>query len=226
MRTVLSLSIGLWLHVATAQSVYLPSPEPGLKYSISYTLEESNFHLAGASMGLNNLSPIDIEWMRPRTTIKMVERRVTEDNHHSTSIQILNPGEVYADFPHQIGRIEINEQGIQVYDTNDALYRNIPADVEYQANYNSMRDLLVDSKVPIMYDFPTLPNESTILAIQADGGTISMLTNNAWELAKAGDVTKFEPEAKRITNTYCEGSVLKETRIRNMFILNRVFMRL
>lgn len=205
--------MGLWLHTAFAQSTYLPSPEPGLKYSISYTLEESNFHMAGTGTAISSLSPLDIEWMRPHTIIKQVVRRVTEDDHHSTSIIILNPAEAYADFPHRIGRIEINQQGIQVYGTDGNLYRNHPTDVEYQADYNSMRTLLSESTVPIMYNFPSAPNSTTIQAIQAAGGTVTMLQGNAWEFSKSGNTTKFEPQSKRITSTKYEGETLKETRI-------------
>jgi Secretion system C-terminal sorting domain len=218
MRTLFALSIGLWLHTAIAQPPGLPSPESGLKYSIGYTLEESSFLRAGTDTSNINLSPIDIEWMRPLTTIKQVERRVTEDNHHSTTIIILNPEEAYADFPHHIGRIEINQQGIQVYDTDDSLYLNIPAEVEYQADYNSMRNLLAESTVPIMYDFPTAPDSATIQVIQGAGGTVTMLANGVWEISGNGNTTRFEPGEGRITRTNYEGNVVSNIRIQEFLL--------
>lgn len=213
MRTFFSFFIWVMVKAAIAQTINIPNPAAGLKYSISYTLEEKSFFLAGEGASLNNLSPLDIEWMHPHTTVKQIERRVDENNHHSTTINILNPAEAYADFPRHIGRIEINQQGMQVYDTDGILYQNIVADAKYQSEYNAMSDILAEDKAPIMYDFPSPPNAMATQQIQAGGGTVTWLPNNAWELSNGDRTIRFEPAKGRITTTNYEEGALKNTRI-------------
>lgn len=158
MRTLHSILFGLCYLLTSAQSTELPIPPQGLKYVLNYTLEETNFHMAAEGASFNTLSPFDIDKMRPYTIQKQVERRITDDNHHSTTVTILNPEEAYAEFPHHIGRIEINQAGMQIFSTNNELYRDMPADSASQAEYISIRNLLSGNDPSIMYAFPAMPD--------------------------------------------------------------------
>gem|GEM_PF-2182442 len=126
-------------------------------------------------MSPSSLSPLDVEKMRPYTIVKQLEKRITDDNHHETTVTILNPEEAYAEFPHHIGRLKINQMGIQIFETNGTLYQNIPADSAYQAEYNTMRNLLANNAPGIMYEFPSVPSPSTVQVIQSTGGTVVFL---------------------------------------------------
>jgi len=64
-------------------------------------------------MSPSSLSPLDVEKMRPYTIVKQLEKRITDDNHHETTVTILNPEEAYAEFPHHIGRFEVGRHCCQ-----------------------------------------------------------------------------------------------------------------
>lgn len=212
MRALIAIFFAWCLLTVSAQTTTLPLPPQGLKYKLNYTIEETTFHLAAQGTPIGALSPLDLDKMRPYTIQKQVERRITDDNHHSTTVTVLNPEEAYAEFPHHIGRIEINQAGKQIFGTNGALYRDMPADSAYQAEYNSMRNFLISGSPSIMYEFPTVPNAEAIQALQAAGGSIAMLANNAWQVTMGANQTSYEPALNRITSTAYESGVLRETR--------------
>ena len=213
MRALLSFFFGLGVFAVSAQTTTLPTPPQGLKYKLNYNIEETTFHLAADGTTIDALSPLDLDKMRKYTIQKQVERRITDDNHHSTTVTILNPEEAYAEFPHHIGRIEINQAGKQIFDTNGALYRDMPADSAYQAEYNSMRNLLSSGSPGIMYEFPSIPDAGTIQMIEGSGGTATILPNSTWQVTMGTTQTLFEPISSRVTSTVYEGEAVKETRI-------------
>ena len=213
MRALLSFFFGLGVFAVSAQTTALPTPPQGLKYKLNYNIEETTFHLVAEGTPIGTLSPLDLDKMRPYTIQKQVERRITDYNHHATTVTILNPEEAYAEFPHHIGRIEINQAGKQIFGTNGALYRDMPADSAYQAEYNAMRNFLSSGSPGIMYEFPSMPDAGTIQMIEGLGGAATILPNNTWQVTMGTTQTLFEPNSSRITSTLYEGEVVKETRI-------------
>ena len=151
--------------------------------------------------------------MRPYTIVKQIEKRITTDNHHETTVTILNPEEAYAEFPHHIGRIEINQMGMQVFEPSGTLYLNIPADSAYQAAYNTMRNRMADNDPGIMYEFPSAPDASTVQAMQSAGVTVAFFGNGAWQASNGSLQTLVEPALNRITSTILESGMPVETRV-------------
>lgn len=218
MRAVFSMLFGLYLFAATAQTKQLPSPPPGLKYQLNYDLEETSFFLSANETPSKDMSPLDLEKMQPYTIVKQVETRVAEDNHYSSTVKILNPAEAYAEFPIHIGRIEINDSGMQVFDTNNALYQDFPADDIYRKDYENAQKRLEKKLPKIMYEFPPAPDAATIQQIEAMGGSVVLLPDGAWKLTMGDNVTLYEPASSRITTSKGKGKTPSETFIQKFLL--------
>jgi hypothetical protein len=195
------------------QTTNIPFPPSGLKYKVTYTLEETTFHMAPEGGPGSGLSPIDLDKLRINRIVKQVERRISEDNHHSSTIVILNPEEAYSEFPHKIGRIEMNQTGMQIFGTDNNLYLAMPADSSFQADYNTMRTRHSNSEIQLMSVFPSAPDAQSIQHIQMQGGAVTLLANSAWQINFSGFSTLFEPTEHRITSSRFEGGQLHETRV-------------
>ncbi|MDX1912446.1 MAG: T9SS type A sorting domain-containing protein [Saprospiraceae bacterium] len=214
MRTIFILFLVMCLAGnGWTQTTTLPLPPSGLKYKLNYTVEETTFHMAPEGGPGSGLSQLDMDKLRTLRIVKQVERRITEDNHHASTIVIMNPEEAYSEFPRKIGRIEINQAGMQIYGVDNALYTSMPADSAYQADYTAMRNRHINGDIQIMTIFPSHPNAQGIQNIQAQGGIVTSLSNGAWQINIAGVTTLFEPAALRITTTRFEGAQPQETLI-------------
>lgn len=199
----------------------IPEPPEGQRFLLSYVVEETSLHSVSNDVQPESLSPLDVEKMRPLTIEKRIERRVSNDNHHSSVITMLNPEQAYSEFPVMLGRIEINQAGKQIYDTKGQLYHSMPADSAYSAHYDLMRQQLADNPVQLMLEFPAMPDGAEIQAIQAEGGMFQVLENNAWKIFKGDEQLLFEPLENKITNKRYESGVLKETYTRRFVQTNQ-----
>lgn len=200
----------LVVYQALGQSPSLPVPAAGIKYQLNYTVEETSFHKMAAGTSVTSLSPIDMVYLQQHKTVEQTQTLIEDDGDHSTTVTALNPQEAYSEWPTKIGRVEINAAGVQIYQPNGSLYSNLPADSAKQVQYAEMKQHFAANTPHIMYAFPSAPTAVEITDIQANGGTVLMMAQGAWQISAAGISTLWQPALNRITRTTYAGDAVVE----------------
>jgi hypothetical protein len=215
MQKMLTLSFVCLMASAQAQNggtVY--TPPSGIKFQETYTEEEIRYHTVQDGTPVQSLSPVDIPLLNfTRKRVTYIET-VRDDGNHSYSSTILNPDELYAQWPVKIGRFEGDSSGMRIYKTNDTLYHEHKADSVEIAEYAETRDFYAQQNSADLFTFP-MP-DSISLAAQMDTTedmTVQYLDSGSVLVSSQEYESLYEPAARRITHSRYEGERLQEKNV-------------
>ena len=144
--------------------------------------------------------------------MKSVEQRIEIDGDHSSMILILNPQEVYAEWPEAMGRLEIDQTGVRTYRTDGTLFNTLPASAEDASIYQTVKELSAEKDVIISTAFP-MPDVAALNNLSNEGWTVQNLSGDAVQLTKSNTRLLLEPANKRSTTFTYEGTNTVEKRV-------------
>jgi hypothetical protein len=165
-----------------------------------YTLEELTTYKVPQGAAANALSPLDKVLLLPKRLLRQVETHEFADGSTATTIQILNPTEAFAEWPVKMGRIEYDNSGTRIYDTEGKLYQDIPSDSARSAERLQLAQLRQNNSSDAPTSFP-MPDAGTLSALQNSGYVVNNLPQGAVKLGKDNLEALYEPQQMRITRT-------------------------
>lgn len=184
-----------------AQTEPLP---PGMKYIVSYTVEEESYYTRPQSTPIESLSPLDKQKMVKNKVVKSVERQVEENGDHTTIVQYLNPDEAFKEWPTPIGSILIDKTGKTVFKKDGSFMVDTPADSAYTAEYEQMKTFMVENDLQLMTELP-IPDAANLQTLSNSGYTVTNGQNGSISISDGHLETRFDPAHNTISRLYYEG---------------------
>ncbi len=185
------------LHGFSQAPSNLPIPPAGVAYSITYEEEEKMFYTVPEGTELEKLSPLDVLKLEKSVVRKQVENRVLDDGASQMIVTILNPEEAYADWPKPVGRYEIDENEIRVYNPAGVLMQSIMPDSAMSAMQEGLKELHANTPLTFQYEFPAMDQEK-ITELENQGKEVAPLGNGAYKIEDSLKYQVYDPAYKRI----------------------------
>lgn len=194
-RFILSLALWACFHILLSGQ----TPDVPVR-TTRYTLEELTTYKVPQGAAANALSPLDKVLLIPQRLLRQVETREFSDGSTAATIEILNANEAFSEWPVKMGRIEYDNNGTRIYDTEGKLYQDIPSDSARSAERHELAQLRKNNSSDAPSTFP-MPDASTLSALQNSGYIVNNLPQGAVKLAKGDMEALYEPQQLRITRT-------------------------